>query len=78
MFDFHFSNQFKKDLKVAEKRRCNMNEMTEIIAKIIFEEPLPERCRPHNLSGNWSNFTNNVFICITICHIKIFFYVETK
>jgi hypothetical protein len=24
---------------------------------IIWGEALPERCRPHNLSGNWSNFT---------------------
>jgi mRNA interferase YafQ len=61
MLDFYFPNQFKKDLKLAEKRRCNMDEMNEIIAKIIFEEPLPERCRPHRLSGNWSNFTE--------CHV---------
>jgi mRNA interferase YafQ len=43
------------------KRRTEGPNKDEIIAKIIFEETLPERCRPHNLSGNWSNFTE--------CHV---------
>ena len=36
MLNFYFLNQFKKDLKLAEKRRCSMDEMNEIIAKITF------------------------------------------
>jgi mRNA interferase YafQ len=56
MLDFYFQNQFRKDLKRAEKRHCNMDEVHEIIAKIIFQQPLPERCRPHRLSGDKEGF----------------------
>ncbi|MDR1175126.1 MAG: type II toxin-antitoxin system YafQ family toxin [Treponema sp.] len=56
MLDFYFQNQFKKDLKLAEKRCYNMDEVYEIIARIIFQQPLPERCRPHSLSGDKEGF----------------------
>jgi len=54
MLNFKFTNQFKKDTKLMEKRRYDINALFEILINIIWEEPLPERCREHLLSGNYS------------------------
>ena len=62
MLDFSFSNQFKKDLKLAEKRGKNMNKIFDIIAALIWNEPLPDFCREHKLHGDWDGFTE--------CHIE--------
>ena len=62
MLGFRFTNQFKKDLKTAERRRLELEQLFDIVALIIWEEPLPERCREHRLSGNFEGFTE--------CHIK--------
>jgi len=62
MLGFRFVNQFKKDLKLLEKRRYDLDDIYDIIVKIIWEEPLPERCREHGLSGGYSGFTE--------CHVK--------
>jgi mRNA-degrading endonuclease YafQ of YafQ-DinJ toxin-antitoxin module len=42
MLGFRFTNQFKKDLKLMEKRRYNLGDIYDIMIKIIWEEPLPE------------------------------------
>ena len=62
MIGFRFTNQFKKDLKLLEKRHCDIDILFDITVKIICEEPLPERYREHGLSGDYSGFTE--------CHIK--------
>ena len=62
MLAYQFTNQFKKDLKLLEKRRYDLYELYEILIKIIWEEPLPKRCREHHLSGDYSGFTE--------CHVK--------
>jgi mRNA-degrading endonuclease YafQ of YafQ-DinJ toxin-antitoxin module len=35
----------------------NMSAIYDIIAAIIWREPLPERCRPHGLHGDPEGFT---------------------
>ncbi|MDR2718381.1 MAG: type II toxin-antitoxin system YafQ family toxin [Treponema sp.] len=62
MLDFAFTNQFKKDLKLMEKRRKDLGKIYEIMALLIWEEPLPEQCREHKLHGNLEGFTE--------CHIE--------
>jgi len=62
MLGFRFTNQFRKDLKLLEKRRYNLDDIYDIIVKIIWEEPLPEHCREHGLSGNYEGLTE--------CHVK--------
>ena len=62
MLDFAFTNQFKKDLKLLEKRHKDLDEIFEIMALLIWDEPLPERCREHKLHGDLEGFTE--------CHIK--------
>jgi mRNA interferase YafQ len=48
-----FTNKFKKDLALAQKRHYNIDEINEVIAIIITEEPLPERYRNHFLHGGY-------------------------
>ncbi|MDR0562438.1 MAG: type II toxin-antitoxin system YafQ family toxin [Spirochaetaceae bacterium] len=62
MLDFTFSNRFKKDLDLMEKRRKNMDKLYDIMTLIIFEEPLPKHCREHILHGNLEGFWE--------CHIE--------
>ena len=62
MLCFRFTNQFKKDIKLTEKRHYEIDDLIDILVSIIWEEPLPDRCREHSLSGTYSGFTE--------CHIK--------
>ena len=62
MLDFYFSNQFKKDLKLMQKRGKDLDEIYDIMISLIWEEPLPERCREHKLHGDLDGFTE--------CHVK--------
>jgi mRNA interferase YafQ len=45
-----------------EKRRKDLDKIYEIMALLIWEEPLPERCREHKLHGDWEGFME--------CHIE--------
>jgi mRNA interferase YafQ len=45
-----------------DKRRKNMNKIYDIIAKLIWNEPLPERCREHILSGDLEGLID--------CHVE--------
>jgi mRNA interferase YafQ len=60
--DFAFTNQFKKDIKLMEKRHKNMDKIFDIMALLIWGESLPKRCREHNLSGDYEGLTD--------CHIE--------
>jgi mRNA-degrading endonuclease YafQ of YafQ-DinJ toxin-antitoxin module len=51
MLDFYFQAQFKKDLKLIQKRRYDMDAIYDVIATIIWGELLPERCREHGIYG---------------------------
>jgi len=57
VLDYYFQGQFRKDLKLAQKSRYDMDTIHDVIVKIIWQEPLPERCRPHALSGDLIGFT---------------------
>ena len=54
--------QFKKDYRLAAKRRRDIELLDEIIRKLAMGEPLPEANRDHPLSGNWDGFRE--------CHIQ--------
>ncbi|HCC36596.1 MAG TPA: type II toxin-antitoxin system mRNA interferase toxin, RelE/StbE family [Treponema sp.] len=79
MLDYYFSNQFKKDLKLSQKRRCNMSVIYDVIIDIIFEDPLPDHCRPHRLSGNLVKYTechamNDVLLLYEADEEKVVFF----
>jgi len=79
MLDYAFSNQFKKDLKLMEKRHYDMDAIFDIIGMIIWQEPLPERCREHGLSGDLEGFTechllNDWLLMYLLDEEKVTFY----
>ncbi len=45
--------QFKKDLKRAKKRGCNMDLIEEIIIKLSNGGKLDEKYKDHSLTGNY-------------------------
>ena len=48
------TTKFQKDLKRIQKRGYDISLLTDIIKKLANGEPLPEKNRDHNLSGNYS------------------------
>lgn len=57
-----YTNKFEKDLKLCKKRNYDLEAIKDIIKRLINDEPLEEKHRPHLLSGNYSGFWE--------CHIK--------
>ena len=57
-----WTNQFKKDYKLAMKRGLPINELDDVIRMLVQDNPLPEKYQDHDLSGNWKGFRE--------CHIR--------
>ncbi|MEI6133322.1 MAG: type II toxin-antitoxin system YafQ family toxin [Bacillota bacterium] len=57
-----FTNKFQKELKKCKSRGLNINEIGDIMAKLIEDEPLEARNKNHPLSGDFSG-------CYE-CHIR--------
>ena len=55
MLDLRFTNQFKKDYKLAQKRGYDLSEFQEIVDKLRNREPLDPKYKDHPLSNNWKN-----------------------
>ena len=64
MLKIEFTGQFKKDYKLAVKRGCNIQELTNVITMLANEQTLPEKNRDHALE-NSRNYKN-----MRECHIK--------
>ncbi len=56
------SNQFRKDLKLAKKRRFKLEHLKEVVDTLAARQPLDEKYRDHNLTGNYRGFRE--------CHIE--------
>ena len=56
------TTRFLKDVKLAKKRKLNIQKLEKIIALICESKELPKHCRPHILSGNTVDFWE--------CHIE--------
>lgn len=49
------TNQFLNDLKKAKQRQLPLDKIKEVTNMLKSGEPLPKRCRPHKLIGNWKD-----------------------
>jgi mRNA interferase YafQ len=49
------SVQFKRDVKLAEKRGKDMVKLRDLILMLAGETPLPARYKDHPLSGDWKH-----------------------
>ena len=47
------SKQFKKDYKLAKSRGKSMKKLIDIMDKLMNEEPLEQKHRDHNLTGDY-------------------------
>lgn len=53
MLNVEYTTQFKRDLKLAKKRKKNMASLQEVMKKIECEEKLNPKLKDHILTGNW-------------------------
>ena len=56
------SNQFKKDLEIAKKRKLDLNLLEEVVVKLAKDEKLPASYKDHPLKGKFKGLRE--------CHIK--------
>lgn len=61
-FDIVWTAQFKKDYKLALKRKLNIDLLDNIIRALSRGEMLPARNKDHALSGDWEGYRE--------CHIQ--------
>ena len=57
MLKVQYSNQFKKDYKSIQKRGYDVNKLKEVVKLLAEENPLPEKYRDHNLTGNYKQIS---------------------
>lgn len=62
MYKISFSNKFKKDYKLCKKRGYDISKLEAVISILEKTGTLPQKYRPHKLSGNYDNCRE--------CHIK--------
>lgn len=62
MCEIRISNAFKKSYKRMEKRGKDTGKLKEIVDLLAVDAMLPESCRDHALTGNFSGFRD--------CHIE--------
>lgn len=62
MLEIVLSNQFKKDLKLAQKRGCDLELLNSVVETLASGKPLAEKFRDHSLVGEYSGFRE--------CHIQ--------
>ncbi|MDR1849992.1 MAG: type II toxin-antitoxin system YafQ family toxin [Zoogloeaceae bacterium] len=51
-----YSGQFKRDVKLAQKRGKDMGELKTLMKLLIEETPLPTKYHDHPLLGDWRGF----------------------
>lgn len=53
MLKIQYSNQFKKDYKLIQKRGYNINKLKAVVKLLAEEKKLPEKYKDHSLTGNY-------------------------
>lgn len=61
ILDLYFTSRFKKDYKLMLKRGMNAAQFETVVELLRRCQPLPERYRDHDLSGDYAGFRE--------CHI---------
>ncbi len=60
--DIVWTNQFKKDYKLAMKRHLDIELLDNVIRKLANDKPLSAQNKDHALTGNWLGYRE--------CHIQ--------
>ena len=56
MFKLVYTNRFKKDIKLLQKRGSNLELLKEAIRSLEQSGTLPQKNKPHKLAGNYSGY----------------------
>lgn len=62
MYEVKFTNQFKKDLKLAKKQQKSLDKLFEVIDILSNGNPLDAKYHDHELTGNYKGTRE--------CHIE--------
>ena len=62
MYQIHFTNKMKKDVRRMQKRGKNIDKLLDVLDSLANERPLSKSANDHQLSGNMSDFRE--------CHIE--------
>ena len=62
MLNPFYTNQFKRDYKLQQKRHNDLNLLDDVIKILTKEEPLPANNRDHPLQGDYKGYRE--------CHIE--------
>lgn len=62
MLELYFTSRFKKDYKLMLKRGAKPAMLEEVVELLQTCQPLPERYRDHDLTGDYAGFRE--------CHIQ--------
>ena len=57
-----YGKQFKKDVKRIKRSGKDMQKLLRVIDLLMSQTPLPDRCRPHKLTGDYKDWWE--------CHIE--------
>ena len=52
-YELVYTNSFKKDLKLAQKRNYDMNKMKDVLILLKSGKKLPAKYKDHELIGDW-------------------------
>ena len=61
-YDVKFTNQFKKDLKLAKKQHRDLDKLFNVVEKLASGETLKDNYRDHSLSGKYKG--------VRECHVE--------
>lgn len=53
MLKIRYNNQFKKDYKIIQKRRYDINKLKEVVNLLENNQKLPEKYQEHYLMGKY-------------------------
>ena len=56
MLQIVFTNKFKQDIKLMQRRGYEMTLLKEVIVSLAESGTLPQKFKPHRLTGNLSGF----------------------
>ena len=76
-YDIQFTNQFKKDLKLAKKQNKNLDKLFEVIDILANGGTLEAKYRDHDLTGNYRarvSVTLNRTGCLFMRFVEMFLF----
>lgn len=56
MLKIKYTNQFKKDYKIIQKRGYDINKLKHVINLLVENKKLPVKYREHYLTGEYKRF----------------------